>query len=531
MKDYNEFENNAMSGEGPVENTPDFEPEENTYREPVCEVPSSCGSESACNGSGLENESPAGESCEQNQVKEQNNGEYSYSREEIPYHSYIDANYQCGNDIKTPRSYYTPPKRVEKKPRKKGGMGRFIAACLVCAVLGGVGGGALVASQIPDSTPSANSGGLLNVNNSDPIASPAPSTIATGEKLTGAEIYALGCEQSVGVATEITYRNYFGYESSTAVSGSGFIVTENGYIVTNYHVIQTAYEGGYDVYVMLYSGERHKAEIVGFEKDNDIAILKIDVTGLPAATLGSSNNLRVGDDIYAIGNPLGELNFSMTSGNVSALDRQITTTDQNTGKGTTNNMFQIDAAVNEGNSGGPVYNDRGEVVGIVTAKYAETGVEGLGFALPIDDVIAMIEDIVEFGYVTGKPSFGITAQTVSDVSASYYNVVVGAEVKSVNEGSCAEKAGMQVGDIITALNGKKITGSNELIEAKKDYKPGDTVTVTVYRGGEYLELAVVFDEETGIVTGNSSDMETQETTQPEREKLPTIPKNKDDTKS
>ena len=397
----------------------------------------------------------------------------------------------------------------------------FVAACLVCAVLGGIGGGAYVASKIPETTGDSNTG-TLSLSQSYNAPSPSPTTLLSGEKLTGAEIFDLGCEQAVGVTTEITHKNYFGAESSSAVSGSGFIVTENGYIVTNYHVIQTAYEGGYDVSVILYNGESHKAEIIGFEREQDLAVLKINVTGLPAAVLGDSNTIRVGDAAYAIGNPLGELNFSMSTGSVSALNRQISTYDDMTGRQITNHMFQIDAAVNSGNSGGPVYNDRGEVVGIVTAKYFDAGVEGLGFALPINDVIKIIGDLVEFGYITGRPIFGISAQTVSNVSASYYDLVAGAEVKVVNPGSCAERAGILVGDIITAIDSKLITSSDELISAKNHYAPGDTVTITVFRNGEYLDLSVTFDEDTGTLVPDETEKDRR--TEIERDKLPTVPK-------
>lgn len=447
-------------------------------------------------------------------------GEYSFTREEVNRRSYMDANFQPQTEHRYTSSYYTPPKKLEKKKKEKhrGGMVKFVCACLVCAILGGVGGGALVASQIPESTDSP-SGNSLNINAGEPSSSPNPTKVSSGETLTGAQIYALGCEQAVGITTEITYRNYFGSETSTAVSGSGFIVTEDGYIVTNYHVIKAAHLGGYDVSVMLYNGETYPAEIVGFEEDKDIAVLKINASGLSAATLGSSENLLVGEDVFAIGNPLGELNFSMSSGTVSALNRRITTTDSSTNTTTTNNMFQIDAAVNEGNSGGPVYNDRGEVVGVVTAKYSQTGVEGLGFAIPIDDVVDIIEQLVEKGYVSGKPSFGITAETVDSASAQYFNVAPGAEVKSVNKGSCSEAAGLQVGDIITKLNDTVITSSNALVSTKKEYKAGDTVTLTVYRSGEYLELQVTLDEELPTV-GNGSETDSDSG----GKNLPTVPK-------
>lgn len=186
--------------------------------------------------------------------------------------------------------------------------------------------------------------------------------------------------------------------SSAAVSGSGFIASSDGYIITNYHVIQNAYEGNFDINVMTHDGTKYIATVVGTEQDNDIAVLKIDAEGLNPVTFGDSDELAVGDTVYAVGNPLGELEFSMSTGHVSAKDRAITTEES----ATPINVFQIDAAVNSGNSGGPVYNDQGQVVGVVNAKYSATGVEGIGFAIPANDAVSIANDLITKGYVTGK---------------------------------------------------------------------------------------------------------------------------------
>jgi len=426
------------------------------------------------------------------------NSEYSFSRENIPHRSYMDANFVPKSEEQAaPKSYYTPPEKPPKKvkEKKKGGMGKFIAACLICAILGGVGGGAIVATQLPDSATTNYNGSKLNISDSDSSETQTASPVAAGSTMTGSQIYSLGCAQAVGISTEITYTNYFGMQSKSAVSGSGFIVTSDGYIVTNYHVIADAYTQNYAVSVMLYNGDKFDAKIVGVEESSDIAVLKIDATGLSAATLGDSDNLQVGETVYAIGNPLGELSFTMTSGMVSALDRDITTQDSTTGQTTTNNMFQIDAAVNEGNSGGPVYNEKGEVVGIVTAKYSDTGVEGLGFAIPINDVTDIVDQLITNGYVSGKANFGITVTTVDSTVAQYYNMVEGAYVYSVEQGSCSDKAGLKVGDIITAINDVTVKSSSELTNEKKNYKAGDVVKLKVYRQGEYIDLTVTLDED------------------------------------
>ncbi len=309
-------------------------------------------------------------------------------------------------------------------------------------------------------------------------------------ELSATEIYKQAVNETVGITSDITTTNVFGQQVSGTVSGSGFIITSDGYILTNYHVIAEAYDGEHEITVMLHDGSSYKAEIVGFEDDNDIAVLKIDAGGLDAVTLGDSDKMEVGEDVYAVGNPLGELTYTITRGIVSALGRSITGSD-----GTNIRMFQIDAAVNSGNSGGPVYNGRGEVIGVVTAKYSQTGVEGLGFAIPINDAAEIAAELIENGYVTGKAYMGVSVTTVSQQMADYYGWVVGAYVRSVDSGSCAEKAGLKAGDIITKLGDAEIATSADLIAAKKNYKAGDTVKITVYRSGKSETLSLTFDEE------------------------------------
>ena len=312
----------------------------------------------------------------------------------------------------------------------------------------------------------------------------------SGELLDPTQIYELACQQVVGISTEVTSTNAFGQVVRGSVSGTGFIISSDGYILTNNHVVETAYKQGLTVTVMLYDGTEYEAEIVGVEGDNnDIAVLKIEADGLNAATLGNSDDMKVGESVYLVGNPLGELTYTMTAGIVSALDREIAAEQDSSV-----NMFQMDAAVNSGNSGGPVYNSRGQVVGVVTAKYKSTGVEGLGFAIPVNDAAKIADELIDHGYVTGKPYFGITATTMTQQNAAYYNSVAGAYVYSVDAGSCAAAAGMRQGDVITKLGDAEIKSNSDLTAAKKAYKAGDTVEVTVYRNGSYLTLTVVFDE-------------------------------------
>ena len=310
---------------------------------------------------------------------------------------------------------------------------------------------------------------------------------SAGTELSATEIYQLACKQVVGISTTVTGYNMFGQLTKNAVSGTGFIISEDGYILTNNHVV----EGARDVTVKLYDGSEYAAKVVGTEgRDSDVAVLKIEASGLTPVTLGNSDAMEVGEKIYAVGNPLGELTYTMTSGIISALDREIAT-DRNVNV----NMFQLDAAVNAGNSGGPVYDAYGRVLGIVTAKYQSTGIEGLGFAIPINDAVEIARELIDHGRVTGKAYFGIVITTMSEADAQRYNSKAGVYVTSVNEGSCAEKAGMQQGDVILELGGKAVANTSELASVKKDYKAGDSCEVTVWRSGQTLTLTVTFDEE------------------------------------
>lgn len=326
----------------------------------------------------------------------------------------------------------------------------------------------------------------------------ASALTAAGNEMPAEDIYSMAVNQVVGVNSEAK-TNIFGQSTASAVSGSGFIVSADGYIVTNYHVIEYADQYGYTLTVMLHDGKPYPAKIVGYEQDNDIAVIKIDATGLSAATIGDNKKMKVGDKVYAIGNPLGELDYTMTNGIVSALDRVIQVDES-----TSINMFQIDAAVNAGNSGGPLYNSKGEVIGIVSAKYASTGIEGLGFAIPINDAMNIVNQLITNGHVVGKASMGITVRTVTSAAAEYYNLAVGAYVLSVQPGSCAEKAGFKVGDIITKLGDTAVTSADTLKTAKKNFKAGDTTTVVISREGKELSLSITFDEQGVTATSSSS---------------------------
>ena len=431
--------------------------------------------------------------------------EYSYAGGFEKESIYSDAHYTPAGEGAVPPRYYTPPepKKQEKREKKeKSRAGRIvgvIALCLVCALIGGLLGAGFMSRSLDDRVEALEQArtevALSQITQAASGESAGTQATAVAQKsgsaLSASEIYAAACEQVVGVSTEVTYTNFFGMNSSSAVSGTGFIISSDGYILTNYHVIELAAQNGKDVDVILYDGTRYTASIVGYEKYNDVAVLKVDANGLKPVSFGDSDSISVGEVVYAVGNPLGELDFSMSTGYVSALDRAITSDES----GVAINMFQIDAAVNSGNSGGPVYDAAGEVIGIVTAKYASTGVEGLGFAIPINDAVSIANDLITKGYVTGKAYMGVTIdQRYNSLYSQYYNMPLGAYVSSVESGSSAERAGVQAKDIITKLGDKDITGYTDLTSALHSFSAGETAEITVYRGGEDLTLTITFDE-------------------------------------
>ena len=374
---------------------------------------------------------------------------------------------------------------------------KITALLLACAVVGGAagyGGAALSRS------------GKTTIQQSNRTAQEVTVKQVSGQTLMSpAEVYASTVNSVVSINCSSISTNIFGQSVESASSGSGFVITQDGYIVTNHHVIS----GASSVTVTMYDGTEYPATVVGSDSDYDVAVLKIDATGLQPVTLGSSKDVNVGDTVLAIGNPLGELTFSMSQGIVSCCDRAINV------DGTPFNMIQVDASINPGNSGGPLMNLYGEVVGIVSAKYSsysDTTVEGLGFAIPIGDVQAIITDIMENGQITNKPSFGITAGTMTQQMAAQYQIdqTSGAFVYSVNKGGAGEKAGLKMGDVITKVDSTDITSMEDLTAAKKGHKAGDTVTVTYYRDGQTQTTELTFDAKTDDTDSTQQEQQTQQ---------------------
>lgn len=317
----------------------------------------------------------------------------------------------------------------------------------------------------------------------------------------------------VGISStfEIKYKTssfypWFGFQSEPTVqegvaTGTGIVMTEDGYICTNAHVVYMSateeYEAGEAIEVsVLFSNEKeYDAKIVEYDVDSDIAVLKIDETGFTPAEFGNSDELRVGELVIAVGNPLGfELFGSVTSGIVSALNREISINDKNM------TLIQTDAAINSGNSGGPLLNSCGQVIGINSAKmsssYGTASVEGLGFAIPINDAKTIIDDLINKGYVTGRPQIGISGVNITESYSNYFGLPIGIYVRSIDKGSSAEEAGILAGDVIVGINDEPVTTVAELNNIKNKFKAGDTVTIKVYRNNEEIDLPVILHEAT-----------------------------------
>ena len=304
--------------------------------------------------------------------------------------------------------------------------------------------------------------------------------------LTPAQVYARNIKSVAAITSTITTGSYGQISQSTSV-GSGFILSQDGYVVTNYHVV----EGATAITVTIYDETQYEAKLVGYDSSNDIAVLKIEAAGLQPVTIGSSDDLIVGDQVVAIGNPLGELTSTLTVGYISAINRDITT------DGTVINMLQTDAAINSGNSGGPLFNMKGEVIGITTAKYSGTTssgatIEGIGFAIPVDDVIKKITDLQQYGYITGA-YLGVSVRDVDRDVAEYYGIPMGVYVVETVKGFCAFEAGVQARDIIVALGDYEVTCLNDLSRALGDYAGGDVTTITVWRSGVEITLEITLD--------------------------------------
>ena len=370
-------------------------------------------------------------------------------------------------------------KPKEKKYVTRGALAAcMIATMIISSILGAAIGGAFGRTVTTDGRQSRNDSELSQLDLGD----------ATGSELTVSQIVDKNENAVVEIVVSGTAQNMWGQMQLVQGAGSGVIVKDDGYIATNYHVIQ----GANKVEVTLHNGESYPARIVGSDPANDIAVIKIDAKDLTTAKIGDSSTVDVGDLAVAIGNPLGQLGGTATTGIISALDRTLDV------EGTTLTLLQTDAAINGGNSGGGLFNSKGELIGIVESKASAVGVEGLAFALPINNVSGIINDLIENGgsaqVASGTPAVGVVISEVSEDNAQYYGLESAGVYIAQFTGENARNAGFQEMDRIVSFNGTKISSSNEFITLVRKCKVGDTVTVVVSRKGQEIEIKTVLEE-------------------------------------
>lgn len=393
-----------------------------------------------------------------------------------------------------PFDHISQPEKPKKEKKNRNGL-KLIVLVAVVAVLGSIGG-SLLTGFIGDLkgdyvTEEAAPAPVEQEGHYDMVVHKLPEQLVSndaGKGLSPVEIYEMTVHSVVGIKTEATV-NVFGQEAVSASAGTGFILSEDGYVITNCHVV----DGADTIEVKLFNEESYKAELVGKDSSYDIAVLKIEAEGLSPVTVGDSDALKVGEEVAVIGNPLGELTFTMTTGILSALDREINT------DGNPQNMLQTNAAINSGNSGGPLFDMDGNVIGVTSAKFSGTSssgatIEGLGFAIPINTALKVAYDLVDHGYVRGQAYLGVEVSTLNAKTAAYYGLPAGPRVETVIEDSAAQKAGLQVGDIITAINDVKTTTYPEMLAVLKKHKAGETVELKIYRAGAEMTLTAVLDE-------------------------------------
>ena len=376
--------------------------------------------------------------------------------------------------VYAPQGGQTPPAAPKKKKGNGGKIVLVLIAVFILALAGGFAGAKLAKS---------GSTGDAVVYQSDTKTSTDTDSTGTAKKANTVESVAASTAASVvEVKTSYVQKGSFFGDYVTSGAGSGVIISKDGYIVTNNHVIDKAEE----ITVTLKSGKDYKAKLIGTDDKTDIAVLKIDAKDLTPATFGDSSAVAVGEQIVTIGNPLGSLGGSVTTGIISATDREIEVENM------TMTLLQIDAAVNPGNSGGALFNLNGELIGIVNAKYSSEEIEGLGFAIPINTAKATIEDIIEYGYVKGRAQLGITAVEINDLQTAISAGVteLGVYVYSVNDGSGADKAGLKAGDRLVKIDNTEINSYAVLSKILSKHSVGDTVSVTYSRNGQQQTVDV-----------------------------------------
>lgn len=395
--------------------------------------------------------------------------------------------------------------RQKTNGRLSVGLGLFFT-CLVLVAVVGLFGGLMISNYTHNNyviyaekeanapaAPSTAEAQPVRQEASTPAAVESAAVFSENGPYTKAQVVEMCAPSVVGIditytATMNSYWYGYGQSYEATGSGSGVILTDDGYIATCAHVVERANT----VTVTLNDDTEYTAQVVGTDSRNDLAIIKIEATGLTPAVVGDASTLTVGSDVIAIGNPLGELRGTATAGIISATNRTIEV------EGQTMTLIQTDAAISPGNSGGGLFDAAGKLIGIVNAKVSDESAEGLGFAIPVNSVVDEISDLLHYGYVTGRPYLGVSTQDVTLSSRSgiwyYSDGTRCVMIERVVAGSAAEQAGLQAGDLILQLNDTKITSGEELSNAIAAFKPGDTVTLTIQRNGQQSLVTVTFGE-------------------------------------
>ena len=383
----------------------------------------------------------------------------------------------------------SPKQPPKKRRRKNGNIARSAVALVLAAAMGFVGG--FVGARV------GNTGGKVVIQQAAPSStsssdSGSASAVNTASGMTTAQVSEMVSPSVVVITTEqVVYSQWSWYGQSQVESGagSGVVISSDGYILTCAHVVS----GASNITVTIGDTD-YPATVVGEDDTSDVAVLKIDATDLTPATVGNSDNLAVGESVLAVGNPLGELGGTVTSGIVSALNRSVTI--QGTSSTNTMSLIQMDASVSPGNSGGGLFNMNGELIGLVNAKSSSSDAEGLGFAIPINDAIKVAQDLLENGYVSGRPYMGITYLAVTDAqTAAQLNVnAYGVYVVDVVQGGPADKAGLKTGDRIVSIDGTEIAQKDDLGTLIQQHAAGDTLSITVAREGQMQTVSLTLGE-------------------------------------
>ena len=396
-----------------------------------------------------------------------------------------------GNGGTTPPPAGPEPQAAASKPPKKrrkrsgGRIARSAVALVLAAAMGFAGG--FVGARVGNA---GNKVVIQQVERTD--SSAASGTAVSSGGMTTSQVSEMVSPSVVVITTEqVVYSqwSWYGQNQVESGAGSGVIISSDGYILTCAHVVS----GASQITVTIGDTD-YTATVVGEDDTSDVAVLKIDATGLTPATVGDSDSLSVGDSVLAVGNPLGELGGTVTSGIVSALNRSVTI--QGSSSTNTMSLIQMDASVSPGNSGGGLFNMNGELIGLVNAKSSSSDAEGLGFAIPINDAIQVAQDLLENGYVSGRPYMGITYIAVTDAqTAAQLNVnAYGVYVVDVVQGGPADKAGLKVGDRIVSIDGTEIAQKDDLGTLMQQHTAGDTLSITVARDGQMQTVSLTLGE-------------------------------------